>query len=62
MFVFVLFGLLKVFQKKLFAAFCSYMARGPRFVEQKKKLFAKLNDQAKKASSYQLRVSFFCSN
>jgi hypothetical protein len=56
---FVLFGLFKLFQKKLFAAFCSFMARGPRFVEQKKKLFARLNDQAEKASSYQLKVSFY---
>ena len=59
LFVLGLFGLFKIFQNKIFAAFCSFMARGPRFVEHKKKLFERLNNQAEKAGSKRLKVIIY---
>ena len=44
------------FKKRIFAAFCSHMSKGPMFRKEKHQLFSKLNEQAKKAAPRKLKV------
>ena len=46
----------KIFRKKVFAAFCSNMFKGPLLCPAKAKLFEPLNEQAKKAGPHKLKV------
>jgi hypothetical protein len=46
----------RIFRKKIFAAFCSNMAKGPLLRTEKKILFQPLNEQAKKAGPNKLKV------
>ena len=56
---------LNFFKKKIFAALCSRMAKGPLMKKEKKAFFSRLNDEVRKAGSRKLKVwssklSFFC--
>ena len=52
--------LFRIFRKRIFAAFCSNMSKGPMLRAEKKKLFQSLNEAAMKAGPGKLRVQFNC--
>ena len=47
---------LNFFKKKIFAALCSKMSKGPLLRKEKKELFSRLNDAVKKAGPKKLKV------
>ena len=46
----------RTFRKRIFAAYCSNMSKGPRLRGEKKKLFQPMNEAAKKAGPGKLKV------
>ena len=47
----------RIFRKRIFAAFCSNMSKGPMLRAEKKKLFQPLNEAAQKAGPGKLKVN-----
>ena len=52
--------LFRIFRKRIFAAFCSNMSKGPMLRAEKKKLFRSLNEAATKAGPGKLKVHLTC--
>ena len=53
----IFFFLFRYNNKRIFAAVFTNMAKGPLFRQEKKELFARLNDEASKPKSKKLKVS-----